>query len=100
MWGIFSWIPATLLGDAGTIFEEKVYSGILMPDTTEFPGINGFYMGAVLCAAVIFVIQHKKYKRDRLYTISCACVGAAGILLLLSFGKRGYCQFLRNRYLF
>ena len=89
MWGIFSWIPATLLGDAGTIFEEKVYSGILMPDTTEFPGINGFYMGAVLCAAVIFVIQHKMYKRDRLYTISCACVGAAGILLLLSFGKAG-----------
>ena len=35
MWGIFSWIPATLLGDAGTIFEEKVYSGIL------YAGYNG-----------------------------------------------------------
>lgn len=85
----FSWIPAAFGENVWRIVENILYSKIPVPDTTEFPGIYGFYMGTVVCAAVVFIVQKRNYKKDRLYEIASACLIAAGILMLISFGKVG-----------
>lgn len=86
---LFSWIPSSFLGDIAEKAEGFFYANVPLPDTGFFPGAGSMYMGVMVCAAVVFLLCRKKYKKEWLFEIANAGLVSAGLLLLLSFGRVG-----------
>lgn len=86
---LFSWFPSEFIRNVSEKAETWIYANSCLPDTGFFPGARSVYLGVLLCAAVIFVMCRKRYKKDSLYEIAQAGMITAGLLVLLSFGKTG-----------
>lgn len=84
---LFSWFPSFTIGNLSGKIEDFLYTNIPLPGVSYRE--KCMYIGIIVCAAAIFLLHKKKYKKDKYFEIAFACFITAGIFLLLSFGKTG-----------